>query len=71
MSRLGIAFLVVGLAALPEMMTGQALSGISSLIAVRYPIMVMCMVPGTSGVSLAIYLFRVKSASGRGKKINS
>jgi putative ABC transport system permease protein len=55
------SFLAVGLVALPGMMTGQVLSGISPLIAVRYQIMVMCMVLGTSGISLAIYLFRVKS----------
>ena len=36
----------VGLVSLPGMMTGQILSGVSPLIAVRYQIMVMCMVFG-------------------------
>ena len=34
----------VGLVSLPGMMTGQILSGVSPLIAVRYQIMVMCMI---------------------------
>jgi putative ABC transport system permease protein len=46
----------VGLVSLPGMMTGQILSGISPLIAVRYQIMVMCMLTGASGISAAIYL---------------
>ena len=36
----------VGLVSLPGMMTGQILSGVSPLIAVRYQIMVMCMIFG-------------------------
>ena len=50
------SFLAVGLVSLPGMMTGQVLSGVSPLIAVRYQIMVMCMVMGTSGISVIIYL---------------
>jgi putative ABC transport system permease protein len=46
----------VGLVALPGMMTGQILSGVSPLIAVRYQIMVMCMLFGGSGISAACYL---------------
>ncbi len=46
----------VGLVSLPGMMTGQILSGISPLIAVRYQIMVMCMVFGSAGISTALYL---------------
>ena len=36
----------VGLVSLPGMMTGQILAGVSPLIAVRYQIMVMCMIFG-------------------------
>jgi putative ABC transport system permease protein len=46
----------VGLVALPGMMTGQILSGISPLIAARYQIVVMCMLFGASGLSAACYL---------------
>jgi len=49
----------VGLVALPGMMTGQILSGISPLIAVRYQIMIMCMMFGSSGISAACYLYLV------------
>jgi len=49
----------VGLVSLPGMMTGQILSGTSPLIAVRYQIMVMCMVFGAAGISAAIYLYFV------------
>jgi putative ABC transport system permease protein len=50
------ALLAVGLVSLPGMMTGQILSGVEPLIAVRYQIMVMCMLTGASGISAAIYL---------------
>lgn len=50
----------VGLVSLPGMMTGQILSGVSPLIAVRYQIMVMCMVFGSAGISSALYLFFIK-----------
>ena len=46
----------VGLVALPGMMTGQILSGVSPLIAARYQIMVMCMVFGSAGISSALFL---------------
>ncbi len=46
----------VGLVSLPGMMTGQILSGISPLIAVRYQIMVMCMIFGVSGIAAALFL---------------
>lgn len=46
----------VGLVSIPGMMTGQILSGISPLIAVKYQIMVMCMVLSSSGISSAVYL---------------
>ena len=50
----------VGLVSLPGMMTGQILSGISPLIAVRYQIMVMLMILGSAGISVAIYLLLVR-----------
>ena len=52
--------LAVGVVALPGMMTGQILSGISPLIAARYQIMVMCMIFGSSGISTALFLLLVK-----------
>ena len=55
------ALFAVGLVSLPGMMTGQILSGVSPLIAVRYQIMVMCMIFGAAGISSAIFLTLVKS----------
>jgi putative ABC transport system permease protein len=52
------SFLAVGLVSLPGMMTGQILSGVDPIIAVRYQIMVMFMVLGSSGISTIIYLFQ-------------
>ena len=49
------SLLAVGLVSLPGMMTGQILSGVSPHIAVRYQIMVMCMI--FSSVGLSSYLF--------------
>ena len=46
----------VGLVALPGMMTGQILSGISPLVAAKYQIVVMTMLFGASGISAALYL---------------
>jgi putative ABC transport system permease protein len=51
----------VGLVSLPGMMTGQILSGISPIIAVRYQIMVMCMVYGAAGISSASFLMLAKN----------
>jgi putative ABC transport system permease protein len=48
--------LAVGLVSLPGMMTGQILSGVEPLVAVRYQIMVMCMVFGSGGLAAALYL---------------
>jgi putative ABC transport system permease protein len=48
--------LAVGLVSLPGMMTGQILSGVEPLVAVRYQIMVMCMVFGAGGLGAAVYL---------------
>jgi len=50
------SFLAVGLVSLPGMMTGQILTGISPLVAVRYQIMVMCMVYSSAGISAALFL---------------
>lgn len=46
----------VGLVSLPGLMTGQILSGVSPMVAVRYQVMVMCMVFGASGMSAAMFL---------------
>lgn len=50
------SLLAVGLVSLPGFMTGQILSGVSPLIAVRYQVMVMCMIFGASGLSAALFL---------------
>ena len=52
--------LAVGLVALPGMMTGQILAGVEPLIAVRYQIVVMCMLFGVTGMSAAAYLVLVQ-----------
>ncbi len=54
------ALMAVGLVSLPGMMTGQILSGVPALIAVRYQIMAMCMVFGSAGLSTAIFLIQAK-----------
>ncbi len=46
----------VGLVALPGMMTGQILSGVSPLVAAKYQIVVMLMLFGVTGLSAAIFL---------------
>ena len=51
----------VGLVSLPGMMTGQILSGVSPLIAVRYQIMVMCMIFSAVGLSTVYFLIIIKS----------
>jgi len=48
--------LAVGLVSLPGMMSGQILSGVEPLVAVRYQIMVMCMIFGSGGLAAAAYL---------------
>lgn len=47
--------LAVGLVALPGMMTGQILSGVDPLIAVRYQIVIMVMALSSAGISLVSY----------------
>ena len=49
--------LAVGVVALPGMMTGQILSGVSPLIAVRYQIMIMAMILGACGLGAALMLW--------------
>jgi len=46
----------VGLVSIPGMMTGQILGGVSPIVAVKYQIMVMCMIIASGGISTAIYL---------------
>ncbi|GGK70297.1 ABC transporter permease [Amphritea balenae] len=53
------SLLAVGLVALPGMMTGQILSGVSPLIAVRYQIMIMTMVLGAGGIGAALMLWQL------------
>lgn len=50
------SLLAVGLVALPGMMTGQILSGVSPLVAVRYQILIMTMLLGCSALAAAILL---------------
>ena len=54
------ALFAVGLVSLPGMMTGQILSGVDPLVAVRYQMMVMLMILGSAGISVAIYLVLLK-----------
>lgn len=51
--------LAVGLVALPGMMTGQILSGVSPLIAVQYQIMIMAMLLGSCGIGSALLLWQL------------
>ena len=55
------SFFAVGLISLPGMMTGQILSGVSPLIAVRYQIMVMCMIFGAAGLSTVCFLTMIRN----------
>ncbi len=50
------ALFAVGLVALPGMMTGQILSGVDPLLAVRYQVVVMAMVLQSAGFSVALFL---------------
>lgn len=53
----------VGLVALPGMMTGQILSGIDPLVAVRYQIMIMATILSSAGISLIIYFTLFKKSN--------
>lgn len=57
------SFFAVGLVSLPGMMTGQILAGVSPLVAVRYQIVVMCMLLCASGLSSSIFLILIKNHS--------
>ena len=50
------AFLAVGLVSLPGMMTGQIIAGVEPLLAIRYQIVVMAMIFGSAGLSVALFL---------------
>jgi putative ABC transport system permease protein len=50
----------VGLVSFPGMMTGQILSGVAPLVAVRYQILVMSMLFGSAGLCAACYLLLQK-----------
>jgi len=50
----------VGVVTLPGMMTGQILSGVDPLIAIRYQIVVMCMIFSSAGITTACFLFLSK-----------
>lgn len=63
------ALLAVGIVSLPGMMTGQILSGVEPLVAVRYQVMVMCMIFGSAGISTAAYLVMIKPNGKQGKQI--
>jgi putative ABC transport system permease protein len=54
------SMLAVGLVSLPGMMTGQILSGVDPLLAVRYQIVVMCMVYGAAGLAAAGFLATIR-----------
>ncbi len=51
----------VGLVSLPGMMTGQILSGIEPVVAVRYQIMVMCMTYSAVGIASLVFISLVHS----------
>jgi len=55
------SLLAVGLVSLPGMMTGQILSGVSPLIAVRYQIMIMLMLFASSGLTAALFYTFIKN----------
>lgn len=54
------SLLAVGIVSLPGMMTGQILAGASPLVAVRYQIMIMTMILGTSAVGSFLFLYQLK-----------
>ena len=54
--------LAIGLVSLPGIMSGQVLSGVSPMIAVRYQIVVMCMIFASSTGATMTYLWLAKKA---------
>ena len=57
------SLMAVGLVSIPGMMTGQILSGVAPLVAVRYQIVVMSMIFGSAGIASASYLMLLKPRS--------
>lgn len=53
----------VGLVSIPGMMTGLIIADKSPVLAVRYQVMVMCMVFGASGISAALFLAWMRPAT--------
>lgn len=53
---IGNTLFAVGLVSLPGIMTGQILAGVSPLVAVRYQVLVLCLMFGASGLAAAAYL---------------
>lgn len=51
----------LGIVAIPGMMTGQILSGISPLIAARYQIMISCLLFGSVGIATACFLSWIRA----------
>lgn len=62
------SFFAVGMVAIPGMMTGQILSGVDPLLAVRYQIVVMTMVMGSGGLSAIIFIKLMMRSIGEAKK---
>ncbi len=60
------SFLAAGLVALPGMMTGQILAGVEPMIAIRYQIMVFCMLYGAIGISASLFLRLQKTGRSAG-----
>ncbi|MEJ2045222.1 MAG: ABC transporter permease [Reinekea sp.] len=58
------SLMAVGLVSLPGMMTGQILSGVSPMIAVRYQIVIMSMILSNSALGSFLYLALQSKGSG-------
>jgi putative ABC transport system permease protein len=54
------ALMTVGIVFIPGMMTGQVLAGIDPLIAIKYQIVIMLLLVGSSGLSTIIALHIVR-----------
>ena len=52
--------IAVGLVTLPGMMAGQILSDVPPLVAVKYQVIIMCIVFGDSGISATLHLVLTK-----------
>lgn len=59
----------VGVVSIPGVLTGQVLSGVSPLYAVRYQIMVLAMIFSSAGLSSAIFLKIISKKGYEGFKI--